>query len=77
MDHSHHEHEEHIHMPAPSLSPIVLAFGMCFLGFAIAPMPTWLRLTFVVLGILGLLAGLGTWIWDEIRNADHAEEKHE
>jgi hypothetical protein len=70
----HHEHEEHIHMPAPSLSPIILAVGMCLLGFAIAP--TIFRIPFVVLGVLLTGYGLYTWIYDEVKNAESAEEAH-
>ena len=69
---AHDEHEEHIHMPSPSLSPILLGFGMALLGLAIAP--TVLRLPALVLGILGTGWGLFTWIYDEVRNAASAEE---
>ncbi len=77
MENSHnndhgHEHEEHIHMPSPSLSPIILAFGMVCLGFAIAP--TAFRVVFIVLGVLMTAYGLGTWIFDEVKNAASAEE---
>ena len=67
-----HEHEEHIHMPAPSLSPIVLAAGMTFLGFSIAP--TMFRTPFIILGVLLTGYGLYTWIYDEVKNAASGEE---
>jgi flagellar biosynthesis component FlhA len=74
MEHN-HDHEEHIHMPAPSLSPIVLAAGMTFLGFAVAP--TIFRIPFIVLGVLLTGYGLYTWIYDEVKNAASAEETGE
>ena len=56
------------HMPAPSLSPIILAFGMTFLIFGIALGPIA-----IALGVIGIIIGLGTWLYDEIKNAgaDH------
>lgn len=51
-------------MPAPSLSPIILAFGMTFLIFGIALGPIA-----IALGVIGILIGLGTWLYDEIKNA--------
>jgi hypothetical protein len=67
-----HEHEEEHapHMPAPSLSPIILGAGMTALGFGLIFGP-------IVIGIGALitLLGLGTWIYDEIKNAG-APEAH-
>jgi hypothetical protein len=51
-------------MPAPSLSPIILAAGMTFLIFGIALGPIVLAI-----GVVGTLIGLGTWLYDEIKNA--------
>ena len=58
-----HTHDEP-HMPAPSLSPIILAAGMTALVFGLVFGPIVL-----VLGVLGIAAGLGTWLYDEIKNA--------
>lgn len=52
------------HMPAPSLSPIILAAGMTFLIFGIALGPIA-----IALGVIGIIIGLGTWLYDEIKNA--------
>jgi hypothetical protein len=73
MEH-HSEHEEHIHLPPPSLSPIVLAFGISFFVFALANTVIWLRLTLLILGIAGIAWGLYTWIGDDVKNATAAEE---
>ena len=61
---------EHIHMPAPSLSPIILALGLTIGVFGIAFGPV-----VIGIGVLITAAGLGTWIFDEIKNAD-AESGH-
>ncbi len=74
---AHGGHAEHIHMPSPSLSPIVLAIGISCLVFAIAPTPLPMRITLAVIGALLIAYGLYTWIYDEVRNAEHAEEPAE
>ena len=67
--HAGHE-EEHIHMPAPSLSPILLAFGLTAGVFGIVLGPI-----VMVIGIILTVLGLGTWIYDDVKNAS-AEEHH-
>ncbi len=64
------EHEEHIHMPSPSWSPIILALGMALLTFGVS----LASIVFVPLGAVVTLVGLGTWIYDEIKNA--SAEQH-
>lgn len=69
--HAHaHEDEHEPHMPPPSLSPIILAAGMTALGFGLVLGPV-----LIILGTIGTLIGLGTWLYDEIRNAG-AQETH-
>ncbi|WP_169237939.1 hypothetical protein [Candidatus Roseilinea sp. NK_OTU-006] len=60
------------HMPSPSLSPIILGGGMTLAAFGIVLHPVML-----VLGIVGILVGLGTWLYDEIVNASSATSDHE
>ncbi len=67
--HTAHE-EEHIHMPAPSLSPILLAFGLTGAVFGIIFGPI-----VMILGVILTVVGLGTWIYDDVKNAS-AEEQH-
>jgi hypothetical protein len=62
--------ELHIHMPAPSLSPIILALGMTIAGFGIA-----FGNVVIVIGAVVTFIGLGTWIYDDIKNAS-AEQHH-
>jgi cytochrome c oxidase subunit I len=59
---------EHIHMPSPSWSPIVLALGMAGVAFGVV-----LGGVVLIIGALLLLAGLGTWVIDEIRHASAAD----
>ncbi|HQV28603.1 MAG TPA: hypothetical protein PKZ61_10955 [Thermoflexales bacterium] len=64
-------HEEEIHMPPPSWSPIILALGMTLLVFGVS----LASIVFVPLGAVITLIGLGTWIYDEIKNASaHAHD---
>jgi hypothetical protein len=74
--HTSHDHDsdDHIHMPPPSLSPIVLAFGISFFVFALANTVIWLRLTLLVLGLLLMGYGLYTWIYDDVKAAAATEE---
>lgn len=62
--------EEHIHMPAPSLSPILLAFGLTAAVFGIIFGPV-----VMIIGIILTVLGLGTWIYDDVKNAS-IEEQH-
>jgi len=52
------------HMPAPSLSPLILAAGMTMAAFGIVLGPL-----LIILGVVAFLIGLGTWLYDEIVNA--------
>jgi hypothetical protein len=64
-------HDEEIHMPSPSWSPVILALGMTLLVFGVS----LASIVFVPLGAVITLIGLGTWIYDEIKNASaHAHD---
>jgi hypothetical protein len=63
--------ELHIHMPPPSLSPIILALGMTIGVFGIAFGPVW-----IIIGSVVTLLGLGTWIYDDIKNASADHNSH-
>jgi hypothetical protein len=62
-----HDDEHEPHMPPPSLSPIILAAGLTFLGFGIVLGPIM-----IAIGVVLTAVGLGTWLYDEIRNASAA-----
>ncbi len=63
---------EAIHMPSPSWAPIIMALGLTGVCFGIV-----LSAVVLVVGAALLLAGLGMWIYDEIRHAsdEDAEEQ--
>ena len=64
-------HEEEIYMPSPSWSPVILALNMTLLVFGVS----LASIVFVPLGAVITLIGLGTWIYDEIKNASaHAHD---
>lgn len=69
-----HEHAEESepHMPPPSLSPIILGAGMTLVAFGLIFGPIVLAL-----GAIGVLVGLGTWLYDEIKNANASPPDHE
>jgi hypothetical protein len=54
-------HDEEIHMPSPSWSPVILALGMTLLVFGVS----LASIVFVPLGAIITLIGLGTWIYDD------------
>ncbi len=56
--------EEHIHMPSPSFSPIILALGLAFLVFGLA-----FGLVPILIGVILTVIGFGTWIYDDIKSA--------
>ncbi|MBX7214671.1 MAG: hypothetical protein K1X39_11720 [Thermoflexales bacterium] len=64
--------EEHIHMPSPSWSPIILALGMTLVIFGVSLASA----IFLPLGAVITLIGLGSWIYDEIRNASAQSHGH-
>jgi len=67
------EMAEHIHMPSPSWSPIILALGMAAAAFGVV-----LGGVVLIVGVILLAIGLGTWVYDEIKHAAlvDAEEAH-
>ena len=96
-------HEEEIHLPPPSWSPIILALGMTLLVFGVSlasivfvPLRTahftvstaplrssetrsrlmpGMFVSALPIGAVLTLIGLGTWIYDEIKNASaHAHD---
>jgi hypothetical protein len=62
--------EEHIHMPSPSWSPIILALGMAILLFSVIWKDTVGGLIGILLGTIITVLGLGWWVLEEIRNAN-------
>jgi hypothetical protein len=55
-------HDQPIHMPPPSLSPVLIAVGVTFISFGIL----W-SVILIGIGVLLLLVGLATWLIDDAR----------
>lgn len=55
-------HDQPIHMPPPSLSPVTIAIGVAFISFGIL----W-SVILVGIGVVLLLVGLATWLIDDAR----------
>jgi hypothetical protein len=55
-------HDQPIHMPPPSLSPVVIGIGVTFISFGIL----WSAIL-IGIGVLLLLVGLATWLIDDAR----------
>ena len=59
-------HDQPIHMPPPSLSPVIIGIGVTFISFGIL----W-SIILVGIGVLLLLVGLITWLIDEGHGGAH------
>ena len=55
-------HDQPIHMPPPSLSPVTIGIGVTFISFGIL----W-SLILIAIGVVFLLVGLATWLIDDAR----------
>jgi hypothetical protein len=63
-------HDQPIHMPPPSLSPVTIAIGVAFISFGIL----W-SVILVGIGIVLLLVGLATWLIDDARAYTQASDE--
>jgi hypothetical protein len=52
-----HDRTEDVHLPAPSIWPMVLAAGITLVAFGLLTSPV-----FSVVGVLALVAGIAGWI---------------
>jgi hypothetical protein len=63
-------HDQPIHMPPPSLSPVIIAIGVTFISFGIL----W-SIILVGIGVVLLLVGLATWLIDDARAYTEASDE--
>ena len=63
-------HDQPIHMPPPSLSPVIIAIGVTFISFGIL----W-SVILVGIGVVVLLVGLATWLIDDARAYTQASDE--
>ena len=67
---SSHRGDDHpVHVPQPSFSPPILAFGVMLLAFGVLLGPV-----FLVLGALMMVIGIATWLIDDARAYSSAPE---
>ncbi|HEY8649084.1 MAG TPA: hypothetical protein VIM50_06865 [Candidatus Limnocylindria bacterium] len=62
-------HEQPIHMPPPSLSPVTIGVGVTLISFGIL----W-SVILIGIGVLLLLIGLVTWLIDDARAYTQASD---
>jgi hypothetical protein len=63
-------HDQPIHMPPPSLSPVTIALGVTFISFGIL----W-SVILIGIGVVLLLVGLATWLIDDARAYTQASDE--
>ncbi|HTH71172.1 MAG TPA: hypothetical protein VL493_07800 [Candidatus Saccharimonadales bacterium] len=63
-------HDQPIHMPPPSLSPVTIAVGVTFISFGIL----W-SVILIGIGVVLLLVGLATWLIDDARAYTQASDE--
>ena len=62
-------HDQPIHMPPPSLSPVIIGVGVTLISFGIL----W-SVILIGIGVLLLLIGLATWLIDDARAYTQASD---
>jgi hypothetical protein len=63
-------HDQPIHMPPPSLSPVTIAVGVTFISFGIL----W-SVILLGIGVVLQLVGLATWLIDDARAYTQASDE--
>lgn len=66
---AHDEDEHDIHLPAPSLSPLIIAVGVTFACFGLLSTPL-----LIAAGGAIFMFGLVTWLIDDARTFDEAAD---
>ena len=56
-DHMDHNSHDEIHLPDPSIAPLIVAAGMTFALVGL------LELGLLILGVVLLMIGIALWIW--------------
>ena len=63
-------HDQPIHMPPPSLSPVTICVGVTLISFGVL----W-SLILIGIGVVLLLIGLATWLIDDARAYTQASDE--
>jgi hypothetical protein len=70
-DRPHDDAVDGIHLPGPSLIPLVMSIGVALSLAGLVPESRLLRLTIVSLGVTIAIAAGYAWLRDAIREYDH------
>ena len=62
-------HDQPIHMPPPSLSPVTIGIGVTLISFGVL----W-SVILIAIGLVLLLVGLATWLIDDARAYTRASD---
>ena len=62
-------HDQPIHMPPPSMSPVIIGIGVTFISFGVL-----YGIVLVGIGVLLLVLGLATWLIDDARAYTQASD---
>ena len=63
-------HDQPIHMPPPSLSPVTIGVGVTFISFGVL----W-SVILIGIGVVLLLVGIATWLIDDARAYTKASDE--
>ncbi len=62
-------HDQPIHMPPPSLSPVTIGIGVTLISFGVL----W-SVILIAIGLVFVLVGLATWLIDDARAYTQASD---
>ncbi len=62
-------HDQPIHMPPPSLSPVTIGIGVTLISFGVL----W-SVILIAVGLVFVLVGLATWLIDDARAYTQASD---
>ncbi|MBA3421141.1 MAG: cytochrome c oxidase subunit I [Thermoleophilaceae bacterium] len=61
-DHGEHEAGHAFHLPAPTIFPMILAFGLLLIAFALLFSPPILKVTFLITGVIYFVVAIYGWV---------------
>jgi hypothetical protein len=60
---AHEAHASHaFHLPAPTIFPLILAFGLILMAFALLFAPPVLKITFLITGVIYFIVSIYGWV---------------
>ncbi|HXI17183.1 MAG TPA: cytochrome c oxidase subunit I [Chloroflexota bacterium] len=61
-DHGEHDAGHAFHLPAPTIFPMILAFGLLLIAFALLFSPPILKVTFLITGVIYFVVAIYGWV---------------